>query len=96
MSAIKLIFPGVTTANQILQKVVTESRQLYEETAALKNRVATDVQVRHQIAEQLRACNQLSEDIFLQANRLLQAAEYGVSKYKETDVTLQRMLQKEL
>lgn len=96
MSAIKLIFPSVAAANQILQKAVTESSQLYEETTALKSRVATDVQARGQIAEQLRACNQMSEDIFFQTNRLLQVAEYGVSKYKETDVALQRMLQKEL
>ena len=91
MAQIKIIYAGVSSANQLLRKTIREMQEIESETAALKNCIVPDIQTRYQIAEQLQCCCRSSEDIYLQTSRLLSVAKSGLQKYKVTDSSLQRI-----
>ena len=94
MAKIKVVYSGVSEANNRLQKILRETRELSNHIADLQTRIPMEIQSRYQIGEQLHMCCRSAEVLYLQGRKLLDVTQMGMTAYRSTEVRLQRALPK--
>lgn len=60
MAKIKVVYSGVSEANNRLQKILREARELSNHIADLQTRIPMEIQSRYQIGEQLHIMTRLT------------------------------------
>lgn len=92
MSKIRIIFSGVTSANENLHKIIRELSDIERSLSSLCSSIDPGIQSRHNIAARLKDCRICAEEGMLGAKRLYRATADGIDKYRVTEALIQRVV----